>query len=384
MLNWTRALGCLVVATTGLAEPAQAADSGAPVAPPTEDAPYALPVDATDPSGWAIPREVFVDTSGFTGVPGGDTVVYDLDLVLSAIRPHQVDDLPPWAGASRLLLAEVGDRMLRSRYGMIEAVGVIQSIQNRLDRTAWNPEGVSGIRPWPGCGDGDFHDCVNPEQYLGLAAPHALNPLNGARDRQRLYELIDAAVSAWWIAENGYVDDVTNGGTAFMHRCGGSAYGKARSSCDGRDDAPGAQPTTGPIVFRGAGEYSRQLGRYELVVTRTIDFVADHAPVKPGAYAEYLWGDANGAGWDPSEFQTDPDELDALWSGDLTAIVDGLPRPDRSADGSIDPDDTGQVVDDTGIGPVEAVENRIDPALDELPPDSWIESEPETPSTLSL
>lgn len=381
MLTWTRALGCLCVAIAGLADPAFAADSEPAVGSPDAEAPYALPIDASDPEGWATPREVFVDTSGFTGVPGGDTVVYDLDLVVSAIRMNQIDDLPPWAVASRLLLAEVGDRVVRSRYGMVEAVGVVQSIQNRLDRGVWNPDGVSGIRPWPGCGGGDFHACVNEQQYLGLSMPHSLTPLNGVRDRTRLYELVDAVVSAWWIAENGYVDDVTDGGTAFMHRCGGATYGKARSFCDGRGDPVGAQANSGPIVFRGAGEYSRRLGRYELIVTRTIDFVPDAKPVELGAYARYLWGDANGAGWDPSEFQTDPDELDALWSGDLTAIVDGLPRLDRA---EYDPDDTDEIVDDTGYGPAEADEPDSDPALDELPPDPSFDPAPETPSTPTL
>jgi hypothetical protein len=383
MLTWTRALGCLCVAVAGLADPAYAADSVPAVESPDQGAPYALPIDETDPEGWATPREVFVDTSGFTGVPGGDTVVYDLDLIVSSIRLSQVDDLPPWAVAVRLLLAEVGDRVVHSRYGLVEAVGVVQSIQNRLDRNAWNPDGVSGIRPWPGCGGGDFHACVNDQQYQGLSMPHSLTPLNGVRNRERLYELVDAAVSAWWIAENGYVDDVTNGGTAFVHRCGGAAYGQARFNCDGRNDVSGAQANTGPIVFRGAGEYSRSLGRYELIVTRTIDFVQDSKPVAPGTYARYLWGDSNGEGWDPSEFQTDPDELDALWSGDLTAIVDGLPRLDRTSDGSEDSGDSDEVVDDTGFGPPDADENQLDPALDELPDDSTTDA-PETPSTPTL
>jgi hypothetical protein len=233
--------------------------------------------------------------------------------------------LPDWAVAVRLVLSEVGaDRVLQNRYGLIEAMGVIETVKNRMDPAAWNPEGVRGLSPWPGCGPGrTFADCANPQQYYGMSRDRALRPASAYGDREMLLAAIDTAVSAWWLLDSHVVTDVTNGATSFGHYCGGAAYGQPRAACDGSGDVAGANGVTGPIVFSGPRGWSKSEGRYNMGVTQKIDYRRASSDVEPGLFAKYLWGD---------------DQVG--WSGDgLASDTSALRRQDDGVASS--PQDTG-------------------------------------------
>jgi hypothetical protein len=161
-----------------------------------------------------------------------------------------------------------------------------------MHAAAWNPEGIPGLVPWPGCGPGgSFNTCANPAQYLGLRTPRALQPQRFMRNQERLLAATDTAITAWWLQQTQALPDITGGATSFVHRCGGAAYGERTMSCDGRGwDRPGANANTGPLVLKGPGPFSSRKGRYELVDTRTIDYRARASAPTPGAYARYLWG----------------------------------------------------------------------------------------------
>lgn len=225
------------------------------------------------------PREVAVDPA-LLGTEGPvDYVVYDVSPALRPVRLDELATLPDVALAVRLVLSEVGpDRLLGNRNGLFEAIGVIQTVFNRLDPVAWNPEGVDGVRPWPGCdADGTFRTCAAPSQYLGLKQSRGLRPRESVRDPQRLLAATDVAVAAWWLVSTGRAPDVAAGGTSFVHRCGGAAYGARTIYCDGRGptaDTAGANPRTGPIVFKAPGHFQPDRGFYTLRDAARIDYAS--------------------------------------------------------------------------------------------------------------
>lgn len=230
-------------------------------------------------------RSVFVDASAFTGRSDGEQVVYDLDAVLRPVSSSGMRALPDWAVAVRLVLSEAGaDRVLMNHYGLIEAIGIIETVKNRLDPAQWNPEGKRGLTPWPGCGTGaTFATCANPQQYYGMSRDRALRPTSAYSDREMLLEAIDVAVSAWWLLDTNIVSDVTNGATSFAHWCGGASYGQPSSNC--------SSTITGPIVFQGPLAWSSSQGRYEMGVTQKIDYRRATGAVVAGSFAKYLWSD---------------------------------------------------------------------------------------------
>lgn len=292
------------------------ADEGSDVVTPTFslDSADAAPVGTVGSAAYDHLRKVLVDASSFTGRSDAEWVAYNLDTVLRAVSSRQVAQLPEWAVAVRLVLSEVGaDRLIQSQYGLVEAMGVIETVHNRLDPVAWNPAGIAGVRPWPGCGEGGtFGSCANPQQYYGMSRDRALNPASAYRNREMLLSAIDMAVSAWWMLETDVVADVTGGATSFHHACGGAAYGAEPSWCDGAGrDASGANPVTGPVVFKGPGRWLASQGRYDTAVTKKIDYRA-RGEIKPGMYAQYLWGD-RGLGWRDIDFVTPGDVLDQVW-----------------------------------------------------------------------
>ncbi|HMV68280.1 MAG TPA: hypothetical protein PKA64_15640 [Myxococcota bacterium] len=253
---------------------------------------YELP--AGDAVGSA--RQVFVDASPFTGHPDGEIVVYDLDEVLRPVSSSSMRALPDWAVAARLVLSEAGaDRVVNNHYGLIEAMGIIETVMNRLDPAQWNPDGRAGVTAWPGCGQGaSFASCANPQQYYGMARDRALRPASAYGDREMLLEAVDLAVSAWWLLDTHVVNDVTNGATSFAHWCGGASYG-APTGC--------SSTITGPIVFKGPVAWSGQ-GRYEIDVTQKIDYRRATGPVVAGSFARYLWSDDQ-VGWTGGGYASD-------------------------------------------------------------------------------
>jgi len=271
---------------------------GEPVAPT-----YQLAHDPYAPG--VHPRQVFVDAAPFTGQTDGEVVVYDIDAALRPVSSSGMHNLPDWAVAVRLVLSEVGaDRVVQSRFGLIEAMGVIETVKNRMDTAQWNPRGIQGLQPWPGCGDGhSFADCANSQQYYGMARDRALRPTQAYASRELLLEAVDIAVSAWWLLDSHIVTDVTNGATSFVHPDG----------------------VTGPIQFSGPQGWAG--GHYEMGVTQRIDYRRDSNPVLPGVFARYLWGDDQ-IGWSVRGVASDTTALRR--TGD--AVVAG-------------PGDTGEIVE---------------------------------------
>lgn len=222
------------------------------------------------------PRAVWFDHTAAGLGPGGQWVVYDLDEVTRPLRRRDLVAESELSLTVRLGFGEVGpDRLVRSRNGLTEVLGMAWTVRNRLDETAFDPEG-RGSDPFPGCGSiGRFGTCCNPAQYRGLASARALDPTRV--DEPLRVAAADVAVLAWWLYATGAVPDPTHGATNFNHRCGGTAYGAETERCDGwmgrdgRDDVRGARPTTGPLVFKAPGAWDRR-GWYRLTETSWVDW----------------------------------------------------------------------------------------------------------------
>ena len=230
----------------------------------------------------ASARDVFVDYDALAlpARSGGEWLTYDLDAVTHAVGARDLGDESELSLAVRLLLSEVGaDRLVVNRYGLLEGVGILYTVDNRLDAGAYNPEQRPVTPIFPGCGPtGTFATCTNAGQYLGMATWRALDP--GSRyDPALLEAAADVAVVAWWLQENRLVPDFTDGATNYTHRCGDAAYGLTTPHCDGhlgrrhrRGDVPGANPHTGPLVFRAPEVFLPRKGFYSLFVSRWVDY----------------------------------------------------------------------------------------------------------------
>lgn len=238
----------------------------------------ARPCDLPGPCASA--REVFVDYEAL-GIPeqtGGEWLSYDLTAVTRALSYAELQDEPEISLAVRLVLSEVGaDRLLANRYGVLEAVGILYTVDNRLTPNVYNPEDRARVPIFPGCGpEGSFASCANAEQYLGMASWRALDP--GSRyDPGLLEAATDVAVVSWWLQERGLVPDFTEGATNYTHRCGDAGYGLTTHHCDRhmgrpRMDVKGANPFTGPLVFRTPEVFSERRGHYTLYVSRWVDY----------------------------------------------------------------------------------------------------------------
>lgn len=248
----------------------------------------AEPCPTAAPCGTA--RDVFVDYEPLgVGMPsGGEWLTYNYEAVTRRIDPSEIEDEPELSLAVRLILSEVGaDRLLANRYGLMEAVGILYTVDNRLDQTAYNPEDRVRAPVFPGCGpDGDFARCINAAQYLGMSTWRALDP--GARYEPAMLEAAtDVAVVAWWLQERGLIADFTQGATNYTHRCGAAAYGMTTHHCDrhmGRParDVRGANPFTGPLVFRTPEVFLERAGFYSLYVSRWVDYDPWWSSARPG------------------------------------------------------------------------------------------------------
>ncbi len=232
----------------------------------------------TGPAEAVEVRELWLNLDAVGG-EGERRLRYDLAAVTAPLSVEAYAQQPAWVVAARLVLAEVGpDRLVHGEHGLDEAMGVLLTVRNRMDPAASNPEGIVGLRAWPGCGMGaTFQSCANPQQYHGLNQRWARSPGTAIADPELRALAIDRAVAAWWLVFRGEVADLTEGGTSFVHRCGGRAYGKPVSYCDGNPevpDVPGARRYDGPIEFRGPTVYESSRGRYRQELTARIDFAA--------------------------------------------------------------------------------------------------------------
>ena len=195
------------------------------------------------------------------------------DLTLETLQTQSREAL-----SIRLVLGEVGaDRLLVNRYGLMEAIGVLYTLRNRQLEAVWNPDGKTGAPHYPGCGaDSSMQQCADPGEYIGLQSRRALRP-------QRVYapevlrEAVRRAALATWLVEHGQIPDITGGATVFVHRCGGADYGGVTPHCDAhlgapQDDVEGADPFTGPLVFKGPRRWDAGRGLYTLAVTGWVDY----------------------------------------------------------------------------------------------------------------
>jgi hypothetical protein len=277
--SWAVAVAAAVLAAVPTVEPrAMLASSAFPAAVlPAEG----IPGDAEclSDAGCPFAREVFVDFDAFgvEGRVGGEWITYDYDEVTRPVTPAQLVEESELSLAVRLIVSEVGaDRLLVNRNAMLEAVGILYTVDNRLDPLGYNPENRPDAPLFPGCGpQGTFGTCANPQQYLGMATWRALNPASKYDDGV-LEAAADVAVTAWWLQENGYVRDFTKGATSYVHRCGDAAYGEPTTACDahlGRPagDVKGGNPFTGPIVFKAPGPWTSH-GHYAMVDVRQIEY----------------------------------------------------------------------------------------------------------------
>lgn len=240
--------------------------------------------------GRTTPKRSRVVEVPIAGLVDAETVriAYDLHAATADLPMTQLATAPDWVVATRLLLGEMGShRLADAEHAVREAVAILQTVTNRLDPEAWNPDGRARLRPWPGCDDdGTFATCAHPGQYPGLGQPRARAPLRSKVPTERLHRALDTAIVAWWLVENGHVPDVTHGAVSFVHRCGGKAYGAPTTRCDRRPDVPdvaGADPFTGPLVLKGPGAFDPSRRHYGLTETARVDY-APGAPKAPGPW----------------------------------------------------------------------------------------------------
>lgn len=204
------------------------------------------------------------------GLPVQPAVLgYDLHALTRAIQPAELPRETELSVAVRLVLAEVGpDRLLSSRWGLVEAMGVLRSVRNRLDPVVYNPDGHANLSPYPGCGpEGRFATCARPGEYQGLSSDAALRP-GALWAEPLLVAAVDRAVLAYWLEGQAQLGDPTEGATRFEHRCGGRSYGQPVSRCSGRP----REAVTGPIVFSRPDRLIGDRGYYSLVESSRVDF----------------------------------------------------------------------------------------------------------------
>lgn len=218
-------------------------------------------------------RWVQVSLDDFKGWIGYDAEEVSRPLSYAALQHEREVSL-----AVRLLVSEIGaDRLLENEHALTEGVGILYTVDNRRVRELWNPLDAR-IRPFDGCGEGaDFASCANRGQYMGMGTWRALNPAS-RYDEPLLERALDVAVTTWVLQETGAVADPTHGATNYVHRCGGSAYGRSTYHCDGTQargiaDLPGAKAHAGPTLFRAPHEIA-PAGYYRLRRVALVDYVA--------------------------------------------------------------------------------------------------------------
>ncbi|MEL6344391.1 MAG: hypothetical protein AAFV53_14835 [Myxococcota bacterium] len=242
-------------------------------------------------------RRVWLDLSDL-GEPGGVWLHYDFDEVTRKLRRSEMKFESELSLAVRLIISEVGaDRMVASQHSLMESIGILYTVDNRLDPAVYNPLGHPRAPIFPGCGQsGSFYSCANAQQYLGMATWRAYNPRRHYTD-EMLSSATDLAVMAWYLQERRLIADPTGGSTSYVHRCGGAAYGRSTPHCDGHlgrpwGDIPGADPHTGPILFKAPTRWLRHRGHYRYEPTKFIDYEPWPSPALTDDAADDVVADA--------------------------------------------------------------------------------------------
>jgi hypothetical protein len=242
--------------------------------------------------------QITLDRLPFGDLNGTLFLEYDPSELLRHVSASELPTIEEASVAVRLIISEVGaDRLIDNQHGLEEALAILHTIGNRLKPSAFDPDSAN-ITPYEGCGPtGSIGTCANPDQYLGMATLRALKPLN-AYTRETILEATDIAYLAWVLYDTGAIDDFTGGATVYVHRCGGTAYGRTTYHCDGSDsrgiiDTPGANPHTGPMVLsaplssaNGGAEYLQSNGYYNIRRSHHVDYEIIEPRVAQTAIAE--------------------------------------------------------------------------------------------------
>ena len=229
-------------------------------------------------------------------------LAYDYEEVTRPVSAASLANEREVSVAVRLLVSEIGaERLVGSDNGFFEALAILQTVRNRLDPEASNPDGVEGHQGFPGCGvSGDFRSCADPQEYLGLQTSRALTPAD-RYPAVLLRQATDIAALAWIVDQQGWVQDFTGGSTSFVHLCGGAAYGRSTWYCDGHadngvEDLPGADPHVGPALFWRPTEIAPG-GHYQMERTILIDYLPEGKRLVQQASLGWRWdGDGLTAG----------------------------------------------------------------------------------------
>lgn len=229
-------------------------------------------------------RVALVDMMPLVGRQQVVEVVYDHDAVTRPTTFKALRQTPEWQVGVRLALGEMGAWRLRdSRWGVLEAVGMFETVNNRLDPDLANPLREPSA-DWPGCGKGGtFSSCVDPGQYYGLNSDRALRP-RAVTPAETLDAGVQVAVAAWFVYEEALLGEITAGATSFCHLCGGRGYGRPYDQCSGSGD----DAARGPIVFRGPSTWLKSQKRYSLSPLAVVDFEVGPKPTASKAYVDYL------------------------------------------------------------------------------------------------
>ncbi|MCB9746119.1 MAG: hypothetical protein H6740_26320 [Alphaproteobacteria bacterium] len=251
-----------------------------PVEPPAEVQPLTPQEICADDAECLARRWLLVDFAelGVEGLSGQRWLSYDYDEVTRAVPYTEFEGESELSLAVRLLISEVGaDRLLMNQLGLMEAIGILYTVDNRLNPFTSNPARFARFNSFPGCGPyGDFATCTTAIEYIGMDTWRAVDP-SSRYPAAMLQSAVDLAVVAWHLQEEGLVADPTGRATSYVHRCGGAAYGMTTWHCDGSwaqgiRDVPGANPVTGPIVFKRPERKGHRVA-YRMVESVQIDYV---------------------------------------------------------------------------------------------------------------
>jgi hypothetical protein len=232
---------------------------------------------------------------GVEALNGEIWVEYDFEEVTRSISEEELVNESEQSVAVRLIISEVGaDRIIDNQNGIWEGVGILWTVENRLDPAAYDPMNY-GADPYGGGGEeGTFISvATSGTQYEGIKSPVGLRPIEyylGSDIEEEFHEAVDIAALAYGLqsgnnTESVHIEDITKGATEigaseYRHRCGPpghEAYGHYTTECDEQSEIlAGAHPHKGPLIFlaKNPDDFIKEKGYYGLMETgAVIDYV---------------------------------------------------------------------------------------------------------------